>query len=730
MQKRTIAFCLASVSSIMASSAVSAQNAAPAAAPASPPAAPTAAAPVAAGDIIVTAQRRSERLRDVPLSITALSAQSLANSGIVNTSELATVTPGLKWDHIGAFSEPAIRGVSTQLTQAGNETNVATYVDGIYQLSSTGGGFDLPDVSRVEVLKGPQGTLFGRNATGGAIQVVTLDPQDTFQGMASASYENYNTKTFKGYVTGPITQGLEFGLAGYYSDSDGYYDNLLTGRDHVGGVKSRLVRGKILIDPWSNFSILATAYYSKRDDPGGSAIVPLNGNTSARNLPGAVVPGPYQWAFNNLPVDTVESWGASVKALWKLDAGTITSLTGYTHVLTNLTVDGDFAYAPGAGQNYIYAPQREQAISEELNFVSRKMGILSFVGGFYYYNGYGADDPLDLQLPTLNVYIWAKQRAIAYAGYGEVYLDLTDKLRIIGGLRYTSETRSLIGAQTFTSAQPNLVDLGKRTDNKFTPRVSIKYALTDRTNIYFTFSQGFKSGAFNSSSVTAPQTGVKPENITAYEAGIKGRIGPLDVSTAGFYYNYKNIQLSAREVVNGLELSVLQNAAAAHIYGGDIDATLQVSPNFSVRAAAAYLHAKFSSFPNGVVNAPLPTGAGNGTAFEDLTGDTLIRSPKFTLTVTPNYATEAFGGKLNLSSTLFYTTKFFLDNADRVRQPAYAQLAANASWTPDGSKWTFSMFGKNLTNKAALAGALISTGGDGVTYVPPRTYGGSFAVKF
>jgi iron complex outermembrane receptor protein len=734
----TVLAALGPCSPLLAQDASAPAPASPAATPpAAAPAAPAAAAAAATGgDIIVTAQRRSERLRDVPLSITALSGASLAKSGVTNASELGTVTPGLKWDVLGGYSEPAIRGVSTSLDQAGNETNVAIYVDGIYQPSSSGAGFELPDVNRIEVLKGPQGTLFGRNATGGAIQIVTLDPSSTWGGTATAQYENFNTKTFKGYLTGPITEGVSFGLAGNYSDSDGFDDDLLTGRHHVDGAHARLVRGKILIQPTSNLSILATGYYSKLTDRGSSAYIPLNGNTSAASTPGAIIPGPYQIAYNVDPQSSVESYGASVRTRLETQAGTVTSLTGWSRVLTDLAVDADWAFTPALESELVKTvPEREQALTEELNFVSKKYGPVSFVSGFFYYDGYGAYDPLEVEVPGANVFIYSKQKVRSYAGYGEVYLDLTDRLRIIGGLRYTSETRSLAGAQalelgndSLAPGKPAFADLGRRTDTKLTPRASIRYALSPSTNVYFTYSQGFKSGAFNSSNIS-PQTGIKPEDLTAYEVGIKSRLGPLDFSASGFYYDYSNIQVAARTVANGVEISVIQNAAAAHIYGADIDATLNISHDFSVRAAAAYLHATFTSFPDAEVNAPIP-GGGNATISEDVTGNTLIRSPKFTLTLIPSYSTQAFGGKLDLSSTLFYTSKFYEDNADRLTQRAYAQLAANVAWTPENSHFTFRVFGKNLTNKTVIAGSLLTSGGDGVLFAPPRTYGGSITYKF
>jgi len=685
-------------------------------------------------EVIVTAQKREERLRDVPLSITAISGDQLAADGISDTRDLSFVTPGLRVDRAAAFTEPAIRGISTQLTPIGNDSNVAMYLDGVYQASQADATFDLPDVQRVEVLKGPQGTLFGRNATGGAIQVFTLDPQQTFNGKLSASYGNFNDTMFSGFVTGPMAPGVSASLSGYFRENDGYDHNILDGKP-IGALDSRLVRGKVLIEPTDALSILATAYYSRREDGSAYAGSPLDGNTEASTVPGAVYGlKPFDVALRYPPTFDLTSYGGSVKATLNTAAGTLTSITGYTGDRFYAVLEADYAYTPDVGAVY-YTSGKESAFSEEINFASNTFGGFSYIAGLYYNDSYGLYDPNHLtnSYPpgAYNLDVDAKQSARAGAAFGEATYAVTDKFKIVGGLRYSIETRELTGQTVPAGAQANLDSVvGSFNNDKLTPRASLEYALTEDKNLYFTYSKGFKSGAFNTNVTSPPGQRVAPENVTAYEVGVKGKSGPLDFSAAAFYYDYSDIQVSAFGLVNGILISTIQNAAAARIYGSELNAAIHLNRHFSVSTGISLLSAKYTSFPAASVTVPIGGDVGNSTILENMSGKELVKAPEATVSASAAYVTEFAGGNLDLSGTLYYSDRYFFDSGDRISQPSYTTVDARIGWSPNNSPWTFSVYGRNLTNQTIIQSALTTTTADGVSYAPPRVYGGRVDFRF
>jgi iron complex outermembrane recepter protein len=686
-------------------------------------------------EIIVTAQRREERLRDVPLSITVLNDEQLQSVGATNIQDLSELTPGLRIDRNAQATQPSMRGVSTSITTVGTDNPVAVYVDGVYQQSQQAGTFELGDIRRIEVLKGPQGTLFGRNATAGAIEIFTLSPEFTFNGKLAVSHGSFNDVNVNAFVTGPITDKLAFSLAGEIHNNDGYYHDIVNGKP-TGGLDSHLFRGKLLFQPTDNLKVTLTGYISGRED-GSAQGFPLNGNTVALKVPGAIVPTKIYDIAANLSGSDTRSYGTNLNAQWDLEMGTFTSISAYSRWETQNNTDGDFAWVPGNGQQYrsIVNEQGVQGVSQELNFSSRKFGALRFVTGMYFYAGYGEFDPIRVLNDigsVSDISIYSRQSFRAGAVYGEGTYDLTDRLAIVAGLRYNRETRDLRGALVASLAPPPPEPLlGRRTDSSQTPRVSIKYKATEDTNLYFTFSKGFKSGTYNTTAVTPPIQSVAPEELTGYEVGAKSRLGPVDLSAAAYYYDYSNIQVSALSLINGVALTQIQNAASARVYGSDIESAVRFSENIKLSAGLSLLDAKYNSFPNASVLVPNADGLGNRTVVVDATGSYLPKAPTMTLNLTPIYNTELAGGNLNLSATVYYSAKYFFEPTNRIDQPSYTLIDARAAWSPSRKdNIIFSVYGRNLTNKRVISGVFIGPPGDGAYYAAPRNYGGSVSYKF
>ena len=718
------------------------------------------------GEVIVTAQRRAERLQDVPLSITAVSGAQLAKLGVASTEDLTDVAPGLKMDRNGVNIQPAIRGVSSVEADIGADTNVAIYLDGVYQPNLPANAFDLPDVSRVEVDKGPQGTLFGRNAEGGAIQVFTLNPSFAPTGSATVGYGTYNDLVAKGFVSAPLLGDMLAGsLSAFYESSGGYLKDETRGGRDFGGVNNHLVRGKLLFKPIPKLTALLSVTYSDRTDAGdlGQA---YNGNSydagvrtlsaptlgTAGSLPGytltpgananyqtvtsftptagALNPtGAYQISNNGPSIHNV-NFSPNIKIDYDAGLGTFTSTSSYQHLRERELVEGDYT---GVNSDFYDTDQTEDTITEDLLFSSRKIGKLSFVvGGFYYYD-HSSYVPLRIDSFGDDYFdIYADAKDDSFALFGEANYELTNRITLIAGVRYSHEHKTLEGNDVYDGSQLPAV-FARHTWTGTTPRFSIRYRVDPQTNAYFTYSEGFKSGGFPTSAlVTIPYA---QEHLDAYEVGVKTqRFDKLTLNAAFYYYDFTNQQVQSVIVVDGAQLGTTTNAASSTIYGLDLDATYRPTHELTFSAGLSALHTRYDSFPAAAVDLPYVyapgtplagqvCNCGNQALLINATGNNLIRSPDWTLSVTADYTKELRAGTVDATATVYHSDTFYFTPDNHIGQPAYTTLGVNLSFAPRGTPWRVSVYGKNLTDQVILSGASILPNVDGVYFAPPRTYG-------
>jgi iron complex outermembrane receptor protein len=459
-------------------------------------------------EIVVTAQKRSEKILDVPISITALSGDQLESAGVTGTQGLVNEVPGLHMDRVGDTSLPSIRGVTTFPTTAGVENNVALYIDNIYEPGTAASTMDLPDISSVAVLKGPQGTLFGRNATGGAIQIFTKDPQlNAVGGNIELGYGNYNDAVVKGFLTGPIVPGvLAASVSAYYESADNYYRNL-TPNVPQPGIENYSFRGKLLYEPMDDTRVLITGYVSQHSDPSALEFEPLDGITAAKGVTGAVIPTkPWEVASNSRIPLTVLGDGANIQIHQKTPEGDLTILGSWSDskVTQDTTISGAAAFpAPYTGTTP-YGPAGlvlAKSYQAEVDFASRKFGPFSFVAGANYYNSFNAWDPIGglTDIPGTDYFatIYGGETTTSYAVFGEGTYQITDDLSLIAGVRYNDDDRSLIGMFYFDELPPaganNLPTWATRNWGSVTQRASLSYKVTPSTNAYFTYSTVFRA---------------------------------------------------------------------------------------------------------------------------------------------------------------------------------------------------------------------------------------------
>jgi iron complex outermembrane receptor protein len=677
------------------------------------------AAPTELGEVIVTAQRRAERLIDVPATISVVSGEQLRAASITNTFQLTQAVPGLQVSNTGVFTSFALRGVSSETSGPGAENNVAVYVDGVYYPSKSAGVFDFPDVSSIEVLKGPQGTLYGRNATGGAILFKTEDPSFTPTGKVSASYGSYKEREFRGVVSGGFGEMFAASVSGFYKKDDGYIKSAITGHS-VGGVESTLIRGKLLFQPSDSVKVVLSAYHSERKDHETMAFTVINNNTIARlTNPNVVVPKFGQDASDQPNYLIDKTTGASLRADVQTGLGQLTLISGYTKLSNSVIVDGDNSSVNAASFLTVFP---EKTFSQEAYLATKKFGRFSAILGASYYRDVGRFDPVSVFFGGVDVIdIYSRVRTQAFAAYGDLTAQVTDQLTVTGGVRWSTEKKNLWGA--FNNPTPPFV--ARRSWNNVSPRVTARYAVSPDLNIYASYTRGFKSGTFNPNSFFVANA-VRPEIVDAFEGGVKGRIGSnLSFELSAFHYNYKDIQVTTFLVGT----TVLQNAAKEKIYGVDATVTYRPVEDLTLTASVTPLHARYSSFPSAVVivpTAPCPGGldyCGNANAAADLTGKVPPRAPNISGNLSAEYVIREGNQTFKVYGNLYHSGRFYWEITDRIKEKPYTILNGRISWNINNGPLSVELWGRNLTDKKYYVSQGIGTNVDALLSARPRSWG-------
>ncbi|WP_298670968.1 TonB-dependent receptor [uncultured Sphingomonas sp.] len=663
------------------------------------------------GEIIVTAQRREEKLKDVPISVTAVTGDQLAQSGVTGSRELALLAPGVNINTTGAAAQATVRGVGNTVVGGNSESPVALYIDGVYVAGQYFAVFDLANIDSIQVLKGPQGTLFGRNATGGAILVTTSRPQNYFTGSLTTSYGNFNDYRIGGFISGPITESLSFDVAANYHKNDGYARDVLR-NTKLATYEDKSVRAKLLFKPDDATSVMLIGDYGRIRDETAVAIRPI----ATSSTPGALVPtNPRELALSFDPYAITEGGGVSLEISHDFDAFTVKSLSAYRQTKNYSLTDQDRVANP---ISRIDTTIRDNYFTQEVTVSNSKPGRFQWIAGAFYY-GDTVENPTYSNVTTLLNN--ARLQVNAYALFGEGTYALTDALKLTAGIRYSTEERTFLSRRSTGAVQSTFQSLNA---DAWTPRLSLIYAINPASNVYATYSKGFKSGLFPAATFNAPA--VKPETLNSYEVGYKLSSGPTSFTLAGYYYDYKELQVTTRTPAG---LQTLLNAASAEIYGVDADLSVRVAEGLKLRLAGAYTHSKYKDFTSAPFFTPVP-GAGNTTSVGDATGNPLVRTPKWTATAGVRYETAVGSGKVDFSADYYYNSGFSWTFDNRYREASYSLVNAQLGWSPDGKNFRLSVFGKNLTNELYSMGTSVTTFATAAAYAPPRSYGVAASFKF
>lgn len=671
-------------------------------------------------EIVVTATRRSENLQRVPVAVTALTSRTLDTASVGTVTKLSQVTPGLVINRNTVLINPVLRGVGTSSGGPGNESSVAVYIDGIYQPDLTGSQLDLLKVERVEVLRGPQGTLFGRNATGGLINIITPTPSFEPTLDAMFRYGRFNERTARVYAATGLSDTVAIDVSGLYTADDGYVRDIIRG-GKTGNRRVYAGRAKLLFKPSDTFemTLAASAFDSK--DLGQAVAQPLNGNTSGRLPPNTDIILPQK--PREFAGDVAQAYGRGhdVALAFKKSLGTvrIEGNASYLYHLSHLTRDSDASPGPGFAAT---THQHTWAYQEELRLLSDNDSPFQWIVGAYGFQSKGDITPL---AAAATLILEPVLHTKSVAGFIDGTYKITDRLTIGGGLRYTWEKRDIRQNLNGAFAYAN-----KKTFDNWSPRVLVQYFIDPKVNVYASYSQAFKSGVFNGQSTQT--TAVNPEINKAIEIGFKGDLTQwLRLNLAAYHYRYTDLQVATRPA--GSPATVLQNAGEARMKGIEAEITAAPVAGLQLRAAAAWQRARYKNLQNVLVQVPnivdgVPSG--NNAVLFNASGTSILRAPDFTLSLGADWSHETSIGTFGISSNFYHSSTVHHTYDSRINQPSYETLAGEIFFELPSKHVRFSIWADNLTNTTILDSVVTVVQGDIVQYNRPRRIGVGANVKF
>jgi iron complex outermembrane receptor protein len=701
-------------------------------------------------EIIVTAQRRSESLEKTPLAITALSADTLEMRGISTADDLNQLVPGLAVSRTGISAQIGVRGVvSTNDTEVGDPA-VAFNVDGVYLARSRGALAALFDINRIEVLRGPQGTLYGRNATAGSINVITNKPDlETASVSASIEYGNYSEFQTSGMLNIPISN--TFALRGAFQTDrhDGYSVNLPA--QPYQDLDSTAGRVEVLWKPVKQLSaLLSLEYYHD----GGAGF----GGYGATNPLGTYATGsgatPYRFAVWEDGYNNETAKGLTLSVDWTLPfAATLSYLGNYRtddwHSLSGSSVSGPTgafcATATSANCRTNTFFSLENQTSHELRLGNGE-GLFKWVAGLYYFK---ENNNVFLGITPIGgitslAFVQPSVTEESKAAFGQATFSLTDRFRLTGGARYTQDHKGRIGAtEAFGPiVGEQCVGCGPLNDNfanlswsKTTWKGGLEFDVTSDSMLYASVGTGYKAGGYGDG-VAPNNNPYNPENILAYDLGIKNDLlgHRLQVNIDSFYDLYTNYQASGLAVVSGQASLVTINAGKAKIYGLELEGASLLTDFDKLNLSVALLHAKFTQFD--LLGDPFSTGP------VSYTGNNLPNAPTATVNLGYQHVFNLAGGAtITPRADFTYVARQDLDyhNYDVTKQAAYTKSDLSLSYDSADRRWRAMAYVHNLEDKAVLASAapdpraitipIGQTSGFG-SYLPPRTFGLKLSANF
>ena len=651
-------------------------------------------------EVFVTAQRISQPASKTPIALSVVSGEELKAAGAVNASSLTELVPNVQVSNNGGATVISIRGISSADNTEKGDPSAAFNVDGVYYARPQSAGLAFYDLERIEVLRGPQGTLYGRNATAGAINLITNKPVDRFESSAAIELGNYHDIKFDGMLNTKINDALALRAAVSSSKHDGYLrstQGFSTNYDDDDSLSGR-IQGLIKFSP--KVTLLLSADKSTRKGS-GSGNVPYDTFISKSGDAQRTATPSIQGDFDS------DAHGASAELKVGTDIGDFTYLAAHRSLFNGGTAAVGQAVA-GVPSAYTLADANLSQTSHELRLASRS-GAWKTIGGLYWFSEQSVIDGRFRNFPGVGALIFLSNPAISRskAAFGEATYSVTPALNVMAGLRRTNDDKSRKGAtvlgepEFFRSTNDAAVSYSQTTG-----RVGADYALAKNTMLYTTLSTGYKAGGFNDGTpATNAFLRYDPEHLTSLEVGVKGRFldNHLQVNADVFAYDYKDLQLTAIVVDPFTHSNASQtvNAAKASVSGVEVEGKYLVSSDDKINFSATYLDAHFTSY--------------KPTATADWAGYHLDKSPRATLGLSYSHTLQLDGGAtFNATVGTRYSAAYVISdygNGLQFTQGAYHMSDANLTYAPAGDKWTLQAYVHNIENKTIMTSYAASFAG-------------------
>lgn len=687
-------------------------------------------------EIVVTAQKREQALVDVPISISVVDAATLAATRSYELRDLSRYVPNFSVERQGAIDTIFIRGVGGGGRNIGFSTRAGVYVDGVYAGQFASINQDTLDIARVEVLRGPQGQLFGRNTVSGAVSIVTERPGSAFEGRVDGGIGNKDLFEIRGMVNAPLGEGVALRVSASHRERDGFTLNVPTGTD-LDNIDRSSARAQLSADLSDGVRLDLAADYSRdrSNKQAGEAITDTFGTGPAEE------PGAFRTPYNRDPRQRIEFAGGSATLNWDLsDTATLTAISGYRWTRYDRTNDLDYA---SFDFFFIDFDQSFRQFSQEVRVAFGKGGPLSGVAGLYYFDesakslsvvsGGSMIGFLGLGLqPGPGGIVSARVKTKSYAAFGSADWELTDRLTLNLGARFSHEKLRIVDYSISAPAVLGLASLpdydDARSVDSFDPTIGLSFKLSDRSNAYVKYARGFKSGGWNVDFISLPLTldGVpfKTERVDSGEVGFKteNTDRTLRFNAAAFYAVYDNYQIN-QFVDIGFGQTSLQLRNAAKVTSWGAEASVQAAPvkNLLLTADLGYTHAEFDRFPD---------GGGPGV---DLDGNRLPYAPRLTASAGASYSVPIGFGSLDLSAQVSHKSGAFSgpENIATQKLDARTTVDARLELVGDGRHWSLALWGRNLFDERWIDNRVFDFFQTQlVEYGEPRTYGISGKLSF
>ncbi len=717
-------------------------------------------------EVIVSAQKRTESMQDVPIAMDAYGEDDIKSRQIADISDLAAVTPSLNFGELAGTAQISVRGVGFGFVTGSGESSVAVHSDGIYISNPGALLFAQSDLAGLEVLRGPQGTLYGRNVTGGVVNFTSPSPLDEMGGRLKVGGGNYGAQSISGNVSVPLSDTVRTRFSIDYLDRDGYIENEAPGGSDYGDVERISGRFAMDIDASDRLTLSVRALVGD-EESGGPFYDPID--NSPNTTPQAVFhpfdfdPDPRKGSASARVGTDSELFLGSVRADYDIsDNISLVSLTGFVDFENTLYWDAD-----NTTLNAVFMDGREnsdESFSQELNLSGQHSNGTWLIGAFYFKQEkeiiipFRNATPAFIPIPGTGGATFAgfdvdiDEDFESIAIFADATIDITPELQAFGGVRYLEDERdgsylrvdildsvplpgggAANGVPVTSCDEDYLLE-----DEEVTGRLGIKYQWTDNFMSYVQVSTGYKSGGYAIAATCGEAAIYEPESLDSVEVGFKSDLadGRLRLNGSAFFYDYTDLQ--TEQVVG---TAVLVSNGDAEVRGLELSALYLVTERFQLEGGVTFLDSEYTNYFGVDSAGPSIVPGVPGQAVQDLSGNPLPRAPEWAANIGIQYEYDMANGAILFTrlDTLFsasYQTREFDERRDE--QGSYHNVNLVTSYTSPEEKWILSLWGKNLTDEEVLlstvdTGVFAGTGLPGViggTWNLPRTFGADIEFRF